>query len=298
MSGVDSTTDEQLIDTFLDHLWLTERLSRNSLDAYRRDLVKVYSRLKVNDESFLSVQGEQLAQVIFIAAEKPASSARALSACKRFFLYLLIEKIRTDNPCEHLHAPKKGLRLPKVISEQQIERLLELPDVEDTHGLRDKVMLEIMYATGLRVSEVVMLTLGQIDLNLGLLQTIGKGDKERVVPMGEVATDWINRYLIQSRKQLLKNKSSDYLLVSQKGGGISRQLAWMIVKRYALEAGIKELSPHSLRHAFATHLVNHGADLRAVQMLLGHADIATTQIYTHVATERLKKLHTQFHPRG
>ncbi len=298
MKALGDTADEQLIDTFLDHLWLTERLSRNSLDAYRRDLIKVYARLKLEKESFLTAKGESLAPAIFISTEKPASSARALSACKRFFLYLLIEKIRTDNPCEHLHAPKKGLRLPKVISERQIERLLELPDVEDCHGLRDKAMLEIMYATGLRVSEVVMLTLGQMDLNLGLLQTIGKGDKERVVPMGEVATDWINQYLVNSRKQLLKNRTSDYLLVSQKGGGISRQLAWMIVKRYAFDAGIKELSPHSLRHAFATHLVNHGADLRAVQMLLGHADIATTQIYTHVATERLKKLHTQFHPRG
>ena len=298
MSVVVDSLDEQLIDAFLDHLWLTERLSRNSLDAYRRDLFKVYARLKQENASLLTVEKEVLAQAIFIQTEKPASSARALSACKRFFLYLVIEKIRTDNPCGHLHAPKKGLRLPKVISEQQIERLLELPDVEDRYGLRDKAMLEIMYATGLRVSEVVMLTLGQIDLNLGLLQTIGKGDKERVVPMGEIATDWINRYLADARKQLLKNKSSDYLLVSQKGGGISRQLAWMIVKRYAFEAGIKELSPHSLRHAFATHLVNHGADLRAVQMLLGHADIATTQIYTHVATERLKKLHGQYHPRG
>ncbi|WP_434779780.1 site-specific tyrosine recombinase XerD [Neisseria sp. Ec49-e6-T10] len=286
-----------LIDAFLDHLWLSEQLAKNSLEAYRRDLLKIQTRLAQNSLAFLDAQANDLALAIFNEAERPASCARALSACKRFFLYLNIEKIRLDNPCEHLHPPKMGLRLPKVISEGQIELLLEGPDTGTTHGLRDKAMLEIMYATGMRVSEVVGIKLEQVDLKLGVIQTIGKGNKERIVPLGEIAVDWVTDYIHNARKQLLKNKWCDYLLVSQKKSGMSRQLAWMIVKHYAQSAGIDQLSPHTLRHAFATHLVNHGADLRAVQMLLGHANLATTQIYTHVATERLKKIHEHFHPR-
>ncbi len=294
----DAPDNLQLIDEFLDHLWLSERLAKNSLEAYRRDLHKIFQRLNAIHKDYLSADTGELADAIFCATEKPSSSARALSACKRFYLYLLIRKLCTENPCEHLRSPKTGLRLPKTISEGQIDRLLEAPNVDDRHGLRDKAILEMMYATGMRVSEVVNLQLEQIDFERGLVQTIGKGDKERIVPMGEVATDWVKTYLQSARKALLKEKPCDALFVSQKKTGITRQLAWQIVKRYASEAGIEQLSPHTLRHAFATHLVNHGADLRAVQMLLGHASIATTQIYTYVATERLKKLHEQFHPRG
>ena len=297
MSGL-STDNQDLIDEFLDHLWLSERLAKNSLDAYRRDLAKVLKRLQLQNKDYLSASVSELTDAIFSETEKPTSSARALSACKRFYLYLVIQKICTENPCEHLRAPKKGVRLPKVISEKQIDRLLEAPNTEDRYGLRDRAILEMMYATGMRVSEVVNIRLDQIDFERGLVQTIGKGDKERIVPMGEMATDWVKAYLQTARKVLLKNKQCDALFVSQKKAGMTRQLAWLIVKRYAEEAGIVQLSPHTLRHAFATHLVNHGADLRAVQMLLGHANIATTQIYTHVATERLKKLHEQFHPRG
>ena len=221
-----------------------------------------------------------------------------MSACKRFYGWLLETEQLSNDPTEYLTAPKQERTLPAIVSESQIEMLLAAPDTDSPHGLRDKALLELMYASGLRVSEAVKLTLGEIDLQRGLVVTIGKGGKQRLVPMGEEASYWIERYLAQARPVLLKNARCDELFVGQKRNGISRQLAWMIVDKYAEAAGIRHLSPHSLRHAFATHLVNHGADLRVVQSLLGHADISTTQIYTHVANERLKNIVSEHHPRG
>ena len=221
-----------------------------------------------------------------------------MSACKRFYGWLLETEQLSNDPTEYLTAPKQERTLPAIVSESQIEMLLAAPDTDSPHGLRDKALLELMYASGLRVSEAVKLTLGEIDLQRGLVVTIGKGGKQRLVPMGEEASYWIERYLVQARPVLLKNARCDELFVGQKRNGISRQLAWMIVDKYAEAASIRHLSPHSLRHAFATHLVNHGADLRVVQSLLGHADISTTQIYTHVANERLKNIVSEHHPRG
>lgn len=286
------------IDRFLDHLWLAERLSQNTLAAYRRDLNKVAARLLKKQLDWLSVEKIDLADVVFAPDEKASSQARALSACKRFFLYLLEQNVRDNNPCTDLKTPKQGQYLPKTLSEMQVDNLLSAPDTTNPHGLRDKAILEIMYATGMRVSEVVNLKLEQIDLERGVAQTIGKGNKERLVPMGEVANEWLSLYLQSARPELLKKHFCDYVFVSQKKDGISRQLAWMIVKKYAQQVGVSGISPHTMRHAFATHLVNHGADLRAVQMLLGHADISTTQIYTHVAKERLKQVYQQHHPRS
>ena len=239
-----------------------------------------------------------LADAVYVPAESSRSQARALSALKRLYGWLLDTHQIADNPTARLKTPKQSRTLPDIITEKQIDALLNAPDTEAPHGLRDKALLETMYATGLRVSEAVALKFNEINLNRGIINTIGKGDKQRIVPLGAEAVYWIERYLAEARPLLLKNARCDELFVSQKKQGISRQLAWMIVKQYALEAGIRHLSPHGLRHAFATHLVNHGADLRVVQMLLGHADISTTQIYTHVANERLKSMLAQHHPRG
>lgn len=288
----------QYIDLFLDHLWLSERLSQNTLVAYRQDLNKVSRRLEANKKGWLSVAKNDLAEVLFNSNEKPASQARALSTCKRFFLYLLEQELRADNPGMHLKPPKQGRHLPQTLSEIQVENLLNAPDISHPIGLRNKAILEIMYATGMRVSEVVGLKLEQLDLQRGVAKTVGKGNKERLVPMGEVANEWLSLYLSDARGTFLKKQFCDYVFVSQKKDGISRQLAWMIVKKYAQQIGVASISPHTMRHAFATHLVNHGADLRVVQMLLGHADISTTQIYTHVAKERLKQVYQQHHPRN
>ncbi|MGO3859888.1 site-specific tyrosine recombinase XerD [Neisseriaceae bacterium CLB008] len=286
------------IDDLLDHLWLSERLAQNTLASYRRDLVKVERRLQGLGYGWRNVSVDALRSAIYVTTEKPSSQARALSACKRLFVYLVDHGKRSDNPCQKLKAPKQGLKLPKSISEGQIEALLNAPDLGSAHGLRDKAILEVMYATGMRVSEVVQLQLNQINLEVGVVQTVGKGNKERMVPLGEVASEYLALYMGGARGILLSHQGCDFVFVSQKKNGMSRQLAWMIVKRYADMVGIKQLSPHVLRHAFATHLVNHGADLRTVQMLLGHADIASTQIYTHVAKERLQKIYQSHHPRA
>lgn len=287
-----------LIDKLLEHLWLNHRLSQNTLQSYRRDLEKVAARLSQKNLHWLNAAREDLSDAVYDAAEKPSSQARSLSACKRLYAWLEETEQRHDNPTTFLKAPKQAQKLPKLITESQIDRLLNAPDTDKPHGLRDKALLEVMYATGLRVTEAVKLQLGDIDLNKGWIRTIGKGDKQRIVPLGGEAVYWIERYVQESRPLLLKDKMCDELFVSQKRVGISRQLAWMIVKEYAEMAGITALSPHGLRHAFATHLVNHGADLRVVQTLLGHADISTTQIYTHVANQRLKSVVEQHHPRN
>ncbi|MCP2039782.1 integrase/recombinase XerD [Neisseria sp. HSC-16F19] len=291
-------TLQQPIDGLLEHLWLSEQLAHNTLEGYRRDLHKVGLRLHSAGHDWLSADATALAAAVFVADERPGSQARALSACKRLYGWLQEYGRRSDLPTEHLRAPKRGRHLPDIISEAQIDALLAAPDTDQRHGLRDKALLETLYATGLRVSEAAQLQLGELDLQRGLISTIGKGNKQRLVPLGEEAAHWLQRYLAESRPLLLQGRACDAVFVSQKKTGITRQLAWQLVSRYAAEAGIRHLSPHSLRHAFATHLVNHGADLRVVQLLLGHADIGTTQIYTHVANERLKQLVQEHHPRG
>jgi integrase/recombinase XerD len=289
---------QEPIESLLEHLWLSEQLAHNTLESYRRDLIKIAQRLQHQQLDWFNVDSLSLANAIFVAEEKPSSQARSLSACKRLFQWLQEYNRRQDLPTEQLQMPKKGRYLPDIISETQIDALLAAPDIHTPHGLRDKALLEVMYATGLRVSEAVNLHLNEIDLQNGLLSTIGKGNKQRMVPLGEEAVDWLQHYFTQARPALLKNRACDAVFVSQKKTGMTRQLAWMIVNKYANAVGIYHLSPHGLRHAFATHLVNHGADLRVVQLLLGHADIGTTQIYTHIANERLKQVVQQHHPRG
>ncbi|MBN3859758.1 site-specific tyrosine recombinase XerD [Neisseriaceae bacterium PsAf] len=290
---------EQLIDSFLENLWLREQLSKNTLLSYQRDLNKIFARLKLQNSDFLSADQYTLAQSLFDNQEKKTSQARALSTIKKFYSYLIEEKYIEKNPSLYLKSPKKEKNLPPIITEKLVDQLLQLPDISNPHGLRDKAFLELIYATGMRVSEVIKIQLNEIDMNRGLVTTIGKGDKQRIVPFGEVATDWIEKYLQESRPKLLKNNSScTFLFVSQKNSGMTRQLAWMIVKKYAPLVRFENISPHTLRHAFATHLLNNGADLRVVQMLLGHSDINTTQIYTHVANERLKNIMDEHHPRN
>lgn len=289
---------DNITERLLEHLWLQERLSQNTLDAYRRDLAKIERRLAEQNQTWTSAESTDLAAVVYHPDEHPRSQARALSACKRLYGWLVETEQRIDNPTRYLKAPKQAQTLPKLITENQIDALLSAPDTDTPHGLRDKALLELIYASGLRVSEAVKLKTGEINLQRGLVNTIGKGDKQRIVPLGEEASHWISRYIAEARPKLAKGRLIDELFISQKRTGISRQLAWMIVKQYAQAAGIEDISPHSLRHAFATHLVNHGADLRVVQMLLGHADITTTQIYTHVANERLKQLVNTHHPRS
>ncbi|MCF7520708.1 site-specific tyrosine recombinase XerD [Neisseria sp. ZJ106] len=289
---------DDLTERLLEHLWLEQRLSDNTLQSYRRDLAKISARLAENGFDWLNVSAADLAAAVYAEGEKNSSQARALSACKRLYAWLEVNGGREDNPTRFLKAPKKPQQLPKLITEAQIDRLLAAPDTETAHGLRDKALLEVMYAAGLRVTEAVKLNLAQLDLNKGWLMTLGKGNKQRIVPLGEEAVYWVERYYSEARSKLLKGALCDELFVSQKRCGLSRQLAWMIVKHYAEAAGIQTVSPHGLRHAFATHLVNHGADLRVVQLLLGHADISTTQIYTHVANQRLQSVVDVHHPRS
>jgi integrase/recombinase XerD len=295
---------EALLDRFCDALWLEHGLARNTLAAYRRDLTQFDAWLSEHvkklliDSDAADIQS-YLAVRIGHDRAKPRTTARLLSSLKRFFQYELREgKIETD-PTLQIAAPKLPRSLPKSLSEADVESLLAAPDVDTPLGLRDRAMLETLYASGLRVSELVALKMVQVGLDTSVIKTLGKGKKERLVPFGEPAYDWISRYLGEARPALLSGKTSDAMFVTARGSGMSRQAFWYLIKRYALIAGIdKPLSPHTLRHAFATHLINHGADLRVVQLLLGHSDISTTQIYTHVARERLKNLHREHHPRG
>ena len=288
-----------LIDTFVDALWLEDGLAANSLAAYRRDLESVTRHL--GDTPLLAATEPQLAAWFAAAHEttRPATANRRLAVLRRFFRWALREgRVRAD-PTLRLAAAKRPARFPKSLSEGQVEQLLAAPDAESTLGLRDRAMLETLYATGLRVSELVGLMLTQLSMQEGLVRVIGKGAKERVVPLGEEARSWLERYLARVRPALLAGRTAEEVFVTQRGAGMTRQAFWQLIKRHAAVAGITvPLSPHGLRHAFATHLLNHGADLRVVQLLLGHADISTTQIYTHVARERLKSLHAQHHPRG
>lgn len=294
------SSDKDSIDAFLDQLWLADGLSNNTLAAYRRDLSKLASRLAEVGASLERAGRDELEQAMLIGAgsEKPATRARLTSALRRYYQYLLQSGQRQDDPSANLASPKQGQRLPKSLSEVDVEALLAAPDVATPLGLRDRAMLEVLYASGLRVSELVGLTLNQLNLLDGVVKTVGKGSKERLVPLGEIAQDWLLRYLKQARPLLLAGHPCDAVFITQRKAGMTRQMAWHLITQYAGRQGLSKVSPHVLRHAFATHLVNHGADLRVVQLLLGHADISTTQIYTHVARERLKQLHARHHPRG
>ena len=292
------------IDAFIDALWLEDGLSRNTLAAYRRDLSLYATWLHAGEQLQRSLdtsdESNLLAYFSFRHAVTKATSAnRCLSVLKRYFRWALRENRVAADPTLKLDAAKQPLRVPKFMSEPQVEALLMAPDDDTPLGLRDRAMLETMYASGLRVSELVGLKTFHVGLNEGVLRVLGKGSTERLVPFGQVAREWIVRYIAEARPAILGGQQSDDLFVTSHGHGMSRVMFWMLVKKYALLADIRSpLSPHTLRHAFATHLLNHGADLRAVQMLLGHADISTTTIYTHVARERLKSIHAEHHPRG
>jgi integrase/recombinase XerD len=292
-----------LIDAFCDQLWLQDGLAPASLAAYRRDIAAWSQWLAARGGHLLQVQSSDVEAWLaaqFAAKARASSIGRRLSALRRFYrLQLERGQIRED-PTLRVKTPKRPRLLPKNLSESEVEKLLAAPDVATSLGLRDRAMLETLYATGLRVSELVGLRLGQVALDAGVVRVVGKGSKERLVPLGEEAIGWIARYLRKTRPQLAAGARSDAVFLTTRRGPLTRQAFWALVKRYALRAGIApaRLSPHVLRHAFATHLLNHGADLRVVQLLLGHADITTTTIYTHVARERLKQLHAQHHPRG
>jgi integrase/recombinase XerD len=291
------------IDTFIDALWLEDGLSKNTLQAYRRDLSLYAHWLEprgLNETAEVDLQ-QYFAQSHQVT--KATTANRRLTVFKRYFRWALRERLTAADPTLKLQSAKQALRVPKTLTEMQVEALLAAPDTSEALGVRDRTMLELMYASGLRVSELVTLQTLNLGLNDNVLRVLGKGSKERLVPFGEVASQWLRRYLGGARAELLAGKQTNDLFVTVRGAtpgtAMSRVMFWMVVKKYAVAAGIQSpMSPHTLRHAFATHLLNHGADLRAVQMLLGHADISTTTIYTHVARERLAQLHAQHHPRG
>ncbi len=289
------------IDAFIDALWLEDGLSKNTLEAYRRDLSQF--------AQFLAISGLSIDNALELninayfsdkhSSTKATSANRRLTVFKRYYRWLLRERKINADPTLKIQAAKQALRVPKTMTEAQVEALLAAPNTDTPLGLRDRTMLELMYASGLRVSELVSLKIIHLSMNEGVLRVFGKGNKERIVPFGEVARLWIERYLAASRSEILTGKQTPDLFVTHLGSGMTRVMFWMIVKKHAFTAQITSaLSPHTLRHAFATHLLNHGADLRAVQLLLGHSDISTTTIYTHVARERLKSIHAQHHPRG
>ncbi len=297
--------DASLLDSFCDALWLEDGLSKNTLEAYRRDLAQFAAWL-ARDAARTLAQATEADVHGFLAARhrgakspKASSDARLLSSLKRFYQYGVREKILHTDPTLKIDPPKRAPRFPKSLSESDVEALLAAPEVAKPLGLRDRAMLETLYASGLRVSELIGLKTFEINLEAGVVRVLGKGSKERLVPLGEEAVDWVRRYIADARPLLLKKTASDALFVTGRGAGMTRQAFWHLIRRHAARAVPgKALSPHTLRHAFATHLINHGADLRVVQMLLGHADISTTQIYIHVARERLKQLHAKHHPRG
>ena len=291
------------LDRFIDMLWLEDGLSSNTLAAYRRDLQALSDWLRQQPDGHTLVTASELDLASYAAARHadslPSSAGRRLSVFRRFYRWATREGLSLDDPTVRMDAPRQRMRLPGTLTEAQVEALLAAPDTDEPLGLRDRAMLELLYASGLRVSELVTLKSVHVGLSENVLRITGKGSKERLVPFGVEASDWLARYLGQARAQILGGQVSDALFVTGRGDAMSRQMFWKLVKKYALHAGITQhLSPHTLRHAFATHLLNHGADLRVVQMLLGHADISTTQVYTHVARERLRQLHEKHHPRG
>lgn len=295
--------ERQLIERFTDALWLERGLSRNTLSAYQSDLGKLAGWLADNrGYSLLQAQRADLLNYLAslsLRGRKPRSSARLLSCLRQFYQYALREGWLCADPSARIDAPKIGRPLPKSLTEAEVEALLEAPDLEDAEGMRDRTMLEVLYATGLRVSELVGLRPEQVSLNQGVIRVVGKGGKERLVPMGDEAQGWLERFSRGARRELLGARVCPHLFPTRRGQGMTRQAFWYRIKKHAATAGISgTISPHTLRHAFATHLLNHGADLRVVQLLLGHSDLSTTQIYTHVARERLQQLHAAHHPRG
>lgn len=296
-----SQADAAELDLFIDHLWLEDGLSKNTLDSYRLDLSAFSLWLAEHKKLLLGADQADIQQYLAIRFPqfKPRSISRLIASLRRFYRFLLREnKIKLD-PSIQIQSPKLPRSLPQSLSEDEVMALLQAPDDNEPIGLRDRAMLELLYACGLRVSELVGVKATEVSVNDSVVRVTGKGRKTRLVPMGEEAADWIARYLREARPAILQQRLSDALFVTSRGEAMTRQAFWYLIKRYALIAGIaKHMSPHVLRHAFATHLLNHGADLRVVQMLLGHADISTTQIYTHVARERLKKMHAAHHPRG
>ncbi|WP_366644935.1 site-specific tyrosine recombinase XerD [Amphritea sp.] len=297
-----SPRDSELIEQFLDALWLEKGLSKNTLGSYRRDL-SIYACWLNSQKQFLleSSRTNLLSYLNWRVRQrmKASSTARLLSCLRGFFRYLLREGMLSEDPTLQVESPKRGRPLPKSLSEADVEALLNAPDVDDVLGFRDRAMLEMLYSSGLRVSELVGLQLSQVNLRQGVLRVVGKGDKERLVPLGDEAANWLLRYLKEARPGLIDNSENEVVFPSRRGQQMTRQTFWYRIKRHGLTAGIDQLpSPHVLRHAFATHLLNHGADLRVVQLLLGHSDLSTTQIYTHVAKHRLQSLHQKHHPRG
>ena len=290
------------LDAFCDAMWLEHGLSRNTLAGYRSDLARFAAWLAPRNQSLTNATSSHLAEYLatFSRTAKPASQRRLLASWRRFYRHLLGNSRISEDPTALLDSPMRVERFPKILGEREVDKLLAAPDTATPAGLRDRSMLEVLYATGLRVTELVTLRTFEVGLGEGVVRVMGKGDRERLVPLGESAVDYLRQYLREARPVLLEKRVSDDLFVSRFGSAMSRQMFWRLIKHYAIIAGIapERISPHTVRHAFATHLLNHGADLRVVQLLLGHADISTTQIYTHVARERLKNLHAQHHPRA
>ena len=296
-----AAADAAELDVFIDHLWLEDGLAKNTLESYRLDLSAFSLWLTKQNKQLLTVDQADIQQ--YLAVRFPQSKARSISrliaSLRRFYRYLMRDNKISLDPTIQIQSPKLPRSLPKSLNEDEVLALLDAPNLNESAGLRDRAMLELLYACGLRVSELVGVKVTEVSINDGVVRVTGKGSKTRLVPMGEEAVDWISRYLSEARPDILQKRLCDALFVTNRGQAMTRQAFWYLIKRYALLAGInKPMSPHVLRHAFATHLLNHGADLRVVQMLLGHADISTTQIYTHVARERLKQLHSAHHPRG
>ena len=293
---------EELVDRFLDAIWMERGLSQNTLGAYRADLMTLGRGLAEHEKSIDMADKADLLQFIAGRVEggaKPRSTARQLSSFRRFFRYIMREGMRDSDPTADIEMPRIGRSLPKTLSEDEVELLLNAPNTDEPLGHRDRAMLELLYATGLRVSELINLKQSQINFNQGVLRIVGKGDRERLIPLGDESQRWLRDFIDGPRMEILLERQTDYLFPTRRGDRMTRQAFWHIIKRYAEKAGIRrKMSPHSLRHAFATHLLNRGADLRVVQLLLGHSDLSTTQIYTHVARERLKDLHGEHHPRG
>ncbi len=294
--------DERAIERFSDALWMERGLSRNTLDAYRSDLRHCAQWLNAGGGSLVQVRRDQLLAYLAAGVDggaRPRTSARRLSTLRQFFQWAVREATIAGDPTAQIEAPRLGRPLPQSLSEAEVEALLEAPDLNTAEGVRDRTMLEVLYATGLRVSELVGLQPDQVSLGQGLIRVTGKGGKERLVPLGDEAADWLGRFIGGARRELLNGRPGNALFPTRRGPGMTRQAFWYRIKKHARGAGIRQaLSPHTLRHAFATHLVNHGADLRVVQLLLGHSSLSTTQIYTHVARERLQALHAKHHPRG
>ncbi len=304
MPAIPILSNNEIIDGFCDAIWLEDGLAKNTLASYRADLIIFERWLKANgrEKSLLEVTRQDILAYLadaFSQSKKPRTSARLLSTLKRLYQFFLREGSVKEDPTLKIRSPKIPKNIPQSLIEIDVDKILEAPNTDNPMGIRDRAMLEVLYGSGLRVSELVSIRMNQINLSEGVIRVVGKGSKERVIPIGEPARDWVGKYLEISRPVILGRRISDTLFVTNRHRGMSRQAFWNLIRKYVFVAGVKKkVSPHTLRHAFATHLLNHGADLRVVQLLLGHANVSTTQIYTHVAKERLKSLHEKHHPRG